>query len=519
MSWLLDGTLEHLAPWLDSAPLPRAVVERVRALARAFPARLTNCIYLELWLDAEPARLDVILRIDEGTRVQLLASDQGTVSDELRERPAWQRAVALAREWARADGALSALVTGFWLEFDLALDTAGTVEPRVFVDLAEPEGALPAAELAMRATDALRPLLTAPLPADTAHRLRACFEALPSGATLPYVGVGGTTGRPLVRICLRGIGGHLPRYLAEVGWPGDVDELSRKVLEPLGAAAVLHLDLGPEVRPRLGLEYPFTRAGQGHGRLAEDRLLVDLVARGWCAPHTLDAVRAWPGRSIEVLRHQIWQSRVARRLNHVKIAYAAGEPVAAKAYLCAHHEPSPGGTVVGMRPRLFGFHAHAPARDGTYALSGSTTGPSARQPDGRPSVESPRPAPFRRLLASGTRFAVAWPPTGGSPMTMSHKEQQALEAVLQRASVDAYFRQRLLDDPRCAISEAFGVTIPSKFRVKFIEREKDVDALVVLPDFQRPNGELDDQDLDNCAGGTGGDPDNGNWAAGIPPGE
>jgi hypothetical protein len=105
-------------------------------------------------------------------------------------------------------------------------------------------------------------------------------------------------------------------------------------------------------------------------------------------------------------------------------------------------------------------------------------------------------------------------------MTMSPKEQQALEAVLQRASVDAYFRQRLLEDPRCAISEAFGVTIPSKFRVKFIEREKDVDALVVLPDFQRPNGELDDQDLDNCAGGAGGNgEDEGNWAAGIPPGE
>ena len=87
---------------------------------------------------------------------------------------------------------------------------------------------------------------------------------------------------------------------------------------------------------------------------------------------------------------------------------------------------------------------------------------------------------------------------------LSSKEQQALQAVLDRASVDREFRQRLLLDPQPAILEAFGVSIPQSFNVKFLEREPGVDALIVLPDLQAPHGELSDGDLDAVAGGVGG---------------
>lgn len=88
-------------------------------------------------------------------------------------------------------------------------------------------------------------------------------------------------------------------------------------------------------------------------------------------------------------------------------------------------------------------------------------------------------------------------------MSLSNKEQQALEAVLERATTDREFRQRLLVDPRRAILEGFGVAIPASFNVKFVDKEKGVDALIVLPDFRRPDGELEDDDLDSVAGGRG----------------
>jgi hypothetical protein len=92
---------------------------------------------------------------------------------------------------------------------------------------------------------------------------------------------------------------------------------------------------------------------------------------------------------------------------------------------------------------------------------------------------------------------------------MSSKEQQVLEAVLQRSTEDAAFRGRLLTDPRAAIFEAFGVKIPEQFRVKFIEKGSEVDALVVLPEFR--TDELSDRDLENVAGGAGPSSPSGAW--------
>jgi hypothetical protein len=86
-------------------------------------------------------------------------------------------------------------------------------------------------------------------------------------------------------------------------------------------------------------------------------------------------------------------------------------------------------------------------------------------------------------------------------MTMSPKEQHVLEAVLQRSTVDLEFRKRLLTDPRPAILDAFGVRIPATFRVKFVEKGDDLDALIVLPDVPSRDGELSDRDLESVAGG------------------
>jgi hypothetical protein len=83
----------------------------------------------------------------------------------------------------------------------------------------------------------------------------------------------------------------------------------------------------------------------------------------------------------------------------------------------------------------------------------------------------------------------------------SEKERRALQAVLDRASTDQAFRDRLLNDPRDAIFEAFGVMIPANFRIKFVERGPGVDALVVLPDIVSQSGELSDDDLESVAGG------------------
>jgi hypothetical protein len=79
--------------------------------------------------------------------------------------------------------------------------------------------------------------------------------------------------------------------------------------------------------------------------------------------------------------------------------------------------------------------------------------------------------------------------------------QHALDAVLARACNDPAFRHALLTEPRTAIHQAFGIRIPSEFRIQFVEKSADLDALIVLPDLCDPSGELSERDLEAVAGG------------------
>ena len=86
------------------------------------------------------------------------------------------------------------------------------------------------------------------------------------------------------------------------------------------------------------------------------------------------------------------------------------------------------------------------------------------------------------------------------------QQDQLLKAVLKRAKVDRPFRQGLLTNPHTAIEQAFGITVPAEYRVRFVERDADVDALIVLPGFdahaaELQNDELSDDELEHVAGG------------------
>lgn len=89
----------------------------------------------------------------------------------------------------------------------------------------------------------------------------------------------------------------------------------------------------------------------------------------------------------------------------------------------------------------------------------------------------------------------------------NHTALSAMDAVVARATTDRSFRDQLLTDPRRAIQDGFGVQIPPTVRIRCIERDADVDALIVLPDFTAARAaagdELSDDELDTVAGGQG----------------
>ena len=72
------------------------------------------------------------------------------------------------------------------------------------------------------------------------------------------------------------------------------------------------------------------------------------------------------------------------------------------------------------------------------------------------------------------------------------------EKVIGKAGQDADFRARLVSDPKGAIEETLGVTIPRSLSVQ-VHEESGTTAHLVLP----PGGSLSEEELSAISGGFG----------------
>ena len=89
----------------------------------------------------------------------------------------------------------------------------------------------------------------------------------------------------------------------------------------------------------------------------------------------------------------------------------------------------------------------------------------------------------------------------------SAKDMQA--KIIDKASVDADFRARLLSDPKTAIEQELGVTIPASLSIEVHEQSVATTHLVLPPD-----GKLSERDLQTVTGGVV-DPKPLNYSSGM----
>ena len=74
---------------------------------------------------------------------------------------------------------------------------------------------------------------------------------------------------------------------------------------------------------------------------------------------------------------------------------------------------------------------------------------------------------------------------------------QAMHAkIVGKAAEDADFRARLLSDPKGAIAQELGVTIPASLSIE-VHEESDATAHLILP----PDSRLSEGDLQTVSGG------------------
>lgn len=347
----LEGVSAHAVPsWadclqaadmakLDGLVAPTAAA-RVLALAATLPALPGGGLECHL---KDRERVDVAVRLlaDDGGRDALLARHPALrFPAALTTGATWQRLRTLGERWATAGTAESRELSSVWLEFDLPEDEdadPARLIPSVFLGCRTPAHQAPSdkAWLADAAT-----LLAAPRsePVLRAALVRAEAQGA-AGAELAFVGLMLSREEAGVRVVLKGLdAAALHRRVAALGWTGDLDALAQALgeLVPREAALALHLDLAPELGPRIGVEI----ALKGHPLHTPgwQQLLRGLVARQACTDAAAQTLVGWPGLiSVSEGVRQRWPGLaprgIARRINHVKLSFHAERPLVAKAYL------------------------------------------------------------------------------------------------------------------------------------------------------------------------------------------
>ncbi len=83
-------------------------------------------------------------------------------------------------------------------------------------------------------------------------------------------------------------------------------------------------------------------------------------------------------------------------------------------------------------------------------------------------------------------------------------QSQIQEKILAKAEEDEEFRARLLENPKAAIKDATGLSVPDGINIRVLENNV-TDFHLVLPPAGR---NLSDQEISGVAGGIG---DIGSW--------
>ena len=326
MRYSLDDYLQVVASHLPPALLSPQALLHIRRLARALaPASLFG---FESRLATPAATADFAIGLTPEFRSRALFAGSSPHDDAagLLAAPGWARFHAFAARWADPTSPLYSDVGTVWLEFDVA--GGGEIPaPNVLFGIRASQDPQALAEAGLEC------LLGQSLPVAIRHQLSRCYAGLPPRAHIFQVGAMLARQARGVRVCVYPVRPEqIVPYLQRIGWLGPLDEVA-DVLAPFCHMAVnlaLNVDAGDGVGPKIGLECYLDERRDPQLGPRWPALLEHLVAHGMCTPEKHDALLGWPGW--QRTSQFIWPSLFLRLLNHLKLVYAPGQPLEAKAY-------------------------------------------------------------------------------------------------------------------------------------------------------------------------------------------
>ncbi len=343
----LTDYLRLAAPHLPSSLLSPEGLAHLERLARLMPPVSASGFECRLGAPDPLADFGVRFLAADGSRAVLAGREDAPfhLPGFLLEHPVWRRLRDFGARWDTPGTRLHAEVGDIFLEFDVAGPPPEVPIPSFFIEYDKQ-----ARHRRETMEEALGLLWGEPLSPAVGERVGACLEALPAGAKVSAVGAMFSRRFEGVRLCLYGLGPRsIPEYLARVGWPGEPEALAAQLAGVADRVERFSLcfDVGTRVLPRVGVELHLAENLQEDG--ARWRLLLErLVEQGLCLPSKRDALLGWLGhthtraheatmpehlRAVARAQQPELLCAFLRRLNHVKLVHAPGQPTEAKAYL------------------------------------------------------------------------------------------------------------------------------------------------------------------------------------------
>lgn len=328
-TWLFSDYLDAVAPHLPPAVLAPDQMAIMREQLTAIPGHLTRSFLFECRLDANEAQVDVEFIVDR-QRQQLLSACDTT----LFEHPIWQRVRQFAQLWADPNHPALASVSHIWLGFDF--DTVAQLPLPVLYICTE------------HLTKAQIVDLLATLEQPISDKFVACLTAAPHAPWM--IGVMFARRTEAIRFILPLPTAQAWPFLTEIGWDAQ-DKSAEKFLSQLEKTTAeigVSLDIGPTIKPRLGLEYLYSRRQTSTVHNWQQHL-TQLCDWGLCSAEKQDAFLQFPGLLHEKQANRHWAdalrspngsqqvSLIERSLSHLKLIITPDQPPTAKGYLHVEH--------------------------------------------------------------------------------------------------------------------------------------------------------------------------------------
>ena len=325
--------------------------EAIERLGRVFPADASPRFIFECHLE-DTRRVDFAFWVVASSRgPHILGNLDHRIGSDGAPYPFWPRLAEFCRQWAVPESPLRTCIWDIWLEFDFDPDAAGfAAVPSVFLHLRDISGSR-ADEYRWVLENALPLLSGTPVDAATLGKLTECFDALQGSGRVAYVGRMLAREVEGVRLALRLPSDAVAPYLRRLGWSDRHREVATSVSKLTRSLDIgmLQLDVTETIGPGIGLESAIPGSLDPSATLPRVRSTVDrLLALGLCSERQGEAMTSWPGLTPYILDGMAWPItaqtspmpaiawRLAlRRVSHVKLTLASGEPVRAKVYLVA----------------------------------------------------------------------------------------------------------------------------------------------------------------------------------------